>query len=121
MLGIAALLGPWAAHLVSGSSSFHYLAGFCLNRLSPARKARTRDGAVASRSAPVTIPARLFVEAGWPTNSPRNKACQAPKDNNQKFISEKRNTWVTAVLRATSPALGVASLAYGSPKNPIPR
>src|SRR5215212_3886168 len=35
MLGIAALLGPWAAHLVCRSSSFHYLAAA---RRKPARR-----------------------------------------------------------------------------------
>jgi hypothetical protein len=51
MLGIAALLGPWAAHLDCESSSFHDFAKALPQpaRL-PHRKARSRDGAVASRS-----------------------------------------------------------------------
>ena len=65
MLGLAALLGPWAAHLACGSSSFHDLAT-ALPRPArlPHRKARSRDGAVASRSTPAMKPAHLFVGAG---------------------------------------------------------
>ena len=40
----------------------------------PARKAHRRDGSVASRSAPVMLPARLFAGEGWTMNIPGRPA-----------------------------------------------
>ena len=43
-LGIAALLGPWAAHLVCGSSSFHYSAAAHLTGTPPRERPANATG-----------------------------------------------------------------------------
>ncbi len=47
-----------------------------LQRRAIARKAHRRDGSVASRSAPVMLPARLFAGAGRSINIPKNRTGQ---------------------------------------------
>jgi hypothetical protein len=78
MLGIAALLGPWAAHLVCGSSSFHYLAAAHLIGTPPRERPANATGPSHPAPAPVTKPAHLFGRSGmtneysWPQNKSRN-------------------------------------------------
>jgi hypothetical protein len=64
MLGIAALLGPWAAHLVCGSSSFHYLAAAHLIGTPPRERPTNATGPSHPAPAPVTKPAHLFGRSG---------------------------------------------------------
>ena len=56
------------------------------SRRAATRKARRRDGSVASRSAPVTMPARLLAGAGWPINIPGRAASQAHQEQIQTFV-----------------------------------
>ena len=50
------------------------------------RKARRRDGSVASRSAPVMLPARLFAGAGRPINIPGRRASSSAFRKNRIMI-----------------------------------
>jgi hypothetical protein len=74
------VLGPPTP--TAGHRPFTTLRRRASTGLATARKARSRDGSVASRSAPAMRPARLFVEAGRPINNPRKMVCQPAQEKN---------------------------------------
>ncbi len=64
MLGIAALLGPRAAHPVCGSSSFHYFAASAPHSAPSHERPTDATGPSHPAPAPVTQPAHLFGRSG---------------------------------------------------------
>src|SRR6187431_1853666 len=100
MLGVAALLGPWAAHLDRGSSFLSLLRGDLPQRQIPARKARSRDGSVASRSTPATKPARLLAGTGWSIKYSKEKGSSSRNLKNRNTFLKNDIIYFPADMRS---------------------
>src|SRR5688572_8423272 len=97
MLGTAALLGPWAAHLGCGSSSFHYLARCCQPARPCTKGPQSRRGRRIPLHAGDETDAPLG-RSGTSTEYTREAGLSSANSKKQKFCSEIRNWSAPSLL-----------------------